>query len=117
MWIRVDMRRKQYFVSVSQSVSRVIFSKHVPGSFSQNRTQLSTVFHKISFSRIVPLSAFFFKFHTSPTTRKLLVRLRLFSADGTNLSARGPGYRASPNLTACLQSPFTVCCARLAQTS
>ena len=112
-----------------KTISQFVFSK---------QSHISTVSQK-SFSRIVPLSAFIFKFHISPTTRKLLVRLRLLSADGTNLSARGSGYRtspnltaclygpstprltrhspgrlASPNLTACLQGPFTVCCTRVA---
>ena len=96
-------------------------------------------FSKSIFSKLVPLSAFFFKFHISPTTRKLLVHLRLLPSDNTNFSARSPDRRASPNLTACLhgpstprltrhspgrlaspnltaclQGPFTVCCTRVA---
>ena len=135
------MCRKQYFLSVSR------YSVTCP--FLENRVSINTsnISHYQQYSQnrfliSVPFLAFFFKFHISPTTRKLLVRLSLLSADGTNLSARGPGYRASPNLTACLhgpsterltrhspgrlaslnltaclQGPFTVCCARLAQTS
>jgi len=107
MRIRVNMRRKQYFpfsISKQSRVSLFSISSHF---VSQNITHLSLVFPKIDFFVSVPLSAFFFKFHISPTTRKLLVRLRLLSAGGTNLSARGPGCRASPNLTACLQGPST----------
>ena len=142
--MRVHANQSKYAQKVvfRFSVSKLCFvslSQQFSFRFSKTRLIYQQFFQKFSFLNTVSFPAFFFKFHYLPPLWKLLVRLRLLSADGTNLSARGPGYRASPNLTACLhgpfsprltrhspgrlaspnltaclQGPFTVCCARLA---